>query len=91
MCFQVFIKHEGEKISLIVDGINVQSKRIPAADRAHVTGTLYVGGVPSSLTVKHITHDISDITEFILVVNSVHFLDGGRNILTLKSGLNFRF
>lgn len=49
---QVFIKREGEKISLIVDGISVQSKRIPG-DRTRLSGPLYVGGVPPSVTVKH--------------------------------------
>ncbi|XP_036961278.1 laminin subunit alpha-5 isoform X1 [Acanthopagrus latus] len=46
----VFIKREGEKISLIVDGISAQSKRIPGGDRTRLTGPLYVGGVPPSLT-----------------------------------------
>lgn len=50
---QVFIKREGEKISLIVDGISAQSKRLPGGDRTRLTGPLYVGGVPPSLTVKH--------------------------------------
>ncbi|XP_044207309.1 laminin subunit alpha-5 isoform X2 [Thunnus albacares] len=45
----VFIKREGEKISLIVDGISAQSKRVPGGDRARLTGPLYVGGVPPSL------------------------------------------
>ncbi|XP_027144166.1 laminin subunit alpha-5 isoform X2 [Larimichthys crocea] len=47
----VFVKREGEKISLIVDGINSQSKRIPGGHRTRLTGPLYVGGVPASLTV----------------------------------------
>ncbi|XP_030280261.1 laminin subunit alpha-5 isoform X2 [Sparus aurata] len=46
----VFIKREGEKISLIVDGISAQSKRLPGGDRTRLTGPLYVGGVPPSLT-----------------------------------------
>lgn len=46
----VFIKREGEKMSLVVDGISAQSKKIPAGDRTRLTGPLYVGGVPSSLT-----------------------------------------
>ncbi|XP_034391103.1 laminin subunit alpha-4-like [Cyclopterus lumpus] len=46
----VFIKREGEKISLIVDGISAQSKRIPGGDRTRLAGPLYVGGVPASLT-----------------------------------------
>uniref|UniRef100_A0A671Z2E7 Laminin, alpha 5 n=1 Tax=Sparus aurata TaxID=8175 RepID=A0A671Z2E7_SPAAU len=41
---------EGEKISLIVDGISAQSKRLPGGDRTRLTGPLYVGGVPPSLT-----------------------------------------
>ncbi|XP_070695085.1 laminin subunit alpha-5 [Pempheris klunzingeri] len=45
----VFIKRDGEKISLIVDGISAQSKRIPAGDRTRLAGPLYVGGVPASL------------------------------------------
>lgn len=53
MSLQVFIKREGEKISLIVDGINAQFKRIPGGrDRTRLTGPLYVGGVPPSMTVK---------------------------------------
>ncbi|TKS76509.1 Laminin subunit alpha-4 [Collichthys lucidus] len=47
----VFVKREGEKISLIVDGINSQSKRLPGGHRTRLTGPLYVGGVPASLTV----------------------------------------
>ncbi|XP_035512224.1 laminin subunit alpha-5 [Morone saxatilis] len=46
----VFIKREGDKISLIVDGISAQSKKIPGGDRTRITGPLYVGGVPASLT-----------------------------------------
>ncbi|XP_023128669.2 laminin subunit alpha-5 isoform X1 [Amphiprion ocellaris] len=45
----VFIKREREKISLIVDGISAQSKRMPGGDRTRLTGPLYVGGVPPSL------------------------------------------
>ncbi|XP_068161173.1 laminin subunit alpha-5 isoform X2 [Antennarius striatus] len=45
----VFIKREGEKINLIVDGIGAQSKRIPGGDRTHLGGPLYVGGVPPPL------------------------------------------
>uniref|UniRef100_A0AAQ6AFP7 Laminin subunit alpha 5 n=1 Tax=Amphiprion ocellaris TaxID=80972 RepID=A0AAQ6AFP7_AMPOC len=40
---------EREKISLIVDGISAQSKRMPGGDRTRLTGPLYVGGVPPSL------------------------------------------
>ncbi|KAF7657013.1 hypothetical protein LDENG_00033110, partial [Lucifuga dentata] len=46
----VFIKREGEKISLIVDGISAQSKRIPGGDKIRLSGPLYVGGVPPTLT-----------------------------------------
>ncbi|KAM4563209.1 laminin subunit alpha-5 isoform 2-T2 [Odontesthes bonariensis] len=45
----VFIKHGGQKISLIVDGIGAQFKRMPGGDTAGITGPLYIGGVPSSL------------------------------------------
>uniref|UniRef100_A0A7N8WL84 Laminin, alpha 5 n=1 Tax=Mastacembelus armatus TaxID=205130 RepID=A0A7N8WL84_9TELE len=48
----VFVKREGEMISLIVDGIGTQSKKIPGGDRTRLTGSLYVGGVPPSLMVK---------------------------------------
>ncbi|XP_042337060.1 laminin subunit alpha-4-like, partial [Plectropomus leopardus] len=46
----VFIKREGDKISLIVDGINAQSKRVPGGDRTRLTGPFYIGGVPPTLT-----------------------------------------
>lgn len=52
VCVQVFIKRDGQKISLIVDGINAQSKRVPAGDWPGLTSGLYVGGVPSALRVK---------------------------------------
>lgn len=45
----VFIKREGEKISLIVDGISAQSKRIPGGDKTQLSGPLYIGGVPPTL------------------------------------------
>ncbi|KAM8862639.1 laminin subunit alpha-5 isoform 2-T2 [Spinachia spinachia] len=45
----VFIKRQGEKISLILDGISAQSKRIPGGDKTRLAGPLYVGGVPPSL------------------------------------------
>ncbi|KAM3872260.1 laminin subunit alpha-5 [Diretmus argenteus] len=46
----VFIKREGEKASLIVDGINTQSKRVPGGGKTRLAGPLYVGGVPLTLT-----------------------------------------
>ncbi|XP_024119648.2 laminin subunit alpha-5 isoform X2 [Oryzias melastigma] len=42
----VFVKHEGQKISLVVDGINARSMRLPGT---RVTGPLYVGGAPRSV------------------------------------------
>ncbi|XP_034027667.1 laminin subunit alpha-5 [Thalassophryne amazonica] len=47
----VFVKREVEKVSLVIDGISAQSKRVPARDRTRLSGPLYVGGIPSSLTV----------------------------------------
>ncbi|XP_037539702.1 laminin subunit alpha-4 [Nematolebias whitei] len=46
----VFIKHEGSRISLIVDGISAQSQRIPGGTRTRITGPLYIGGVPAAMT-----------------------------------------
>ncbi|KAM6977721.1 laminin subunit alpha-5 [Aplochiton taeniatus] len=47
----VFIKQEGDKASLIVDGINVQTKRVAGRQRSQLSLLLYIGGVPSSLKV----------------------------------------
>lgn len=47
------MKRDGEKLSLIVDGISAQSRRIPTGVRTHLSGPLCVGGVPASLMVKH--------------------------------------
>lgn len=52
MSLQVFIKLEGQKMSLIVDGISVQSNRISGRDRTHLTAPLYAGGVPASVAVS---------------------------------------
>ncbi|XP_030589628.1 laminin subunit alpha-5 isoform X2 [Archocentrus centrarchus] len=46
----VFLKREGQKVSLIVDGISVQSKQIRGRDWTPLTGPLYVGGAPPHLT-----------------------------------------
>ncbi|XP_075995809.1 laminin subunit alpha-4-like, partial [Genypterus blacodes] len=46
----VFIKREGEKLSLIVDGISAQSKRLPGGERTRLSGPLYVGGAPPTLS-----------------------------------------
>lgn len=45
----VFVKRDGEKLSLIVDGVSAQSRRIPTGVRTHLSGPLCVGGVPASL------------------------------------------
>ncbi|KAM6924368.1 laminin subunit alpha-5 [Xenentodon cancila] len=45
----VFIKHEAQKISLIVDGISAQSKRLARADRTPIIGSLFIGGAPASV------------------------------------------
>uniref|UniRef100_A0AAV2LXJ7 Laminin subunit alpha-5 n=1 Tax=Knipowitschia caucasica TaxID=637954 RepID=A0AAV2LXJ7_KNICA len=46
----VFIKREGDKLSLVVDGISAQSKRIPGGDKTKLSGPLYVGGLPPTLS-----------------------------------------
>ncbi|XP_015822830.1 laminin subunit alpha-5 isoform X1 [Nothobranchius furzeri] len=46
----VFIKHEGKRLSLIVDGISTQTQRIPEISKTRFTGPLYIGGVPASVT-----------------------------------------
>ncbi|KAK7884079.1 hypothetical protein WMY93_027202 [Mugilogobius chulae] len=46
----VFIKREGEKLSLVVDGISAQSKRIPGGDKTKLSGPLYIGGLPATLS-----------------------------------------
>lgn len=51
---QVFVKRDGEKMSLVVDGISSQSRRIPAAVATHLSGPLHVGGAPAALLVKHL-------------------------------------
>lgn len=66
MSLQVFIKREGDKMSLIVDGISSQSKRVPGGDRTRVTGPLYVGGVPPSLMVKHRDYTLTKKGSFIM-------------------------
>ncbi|KAM4737780.1 laminin subunit alpha-5 isoform 2-T2 [Anableps anableps] len=45
----VFIKHEGNKISLTVDGISARSKRIPGGGKMRISGPLFIGGVPASV------------------------------------------
>uniref|UniRef100_A0A4W5JD38 Laminin G domain-containing protein n=1 Tax=Hucho hucho TaxID=62062 RepID=A0A4W5JD38_9TELE len=46
----VFVKREGEKASLIVDGIDAQSKRVSGGEKNPLSRPLYIGGVPSALT-----------------------------------------
>lgn len=48
----VFVKWEGERASLIVDGINAQFKRVSAVEKSHLGGPLYVGGAPPSLPLQ---------------------------------------
>ncbi|KAG7283457.1 hypothetical protein CRUP_035250, partial [Coryphaenoides rupestris] len=38
--------------SLVVDGINAQSKRLPGGNKFHLSGPLYVGGAPLALLLK---------------------------------------
>ncbi|CAL8370062.1 unnamed protein product [Lota lota] len=45
----VFIKRDGDKISLVVDGINALSKRLPGGDKFRLSGPLYIGGAPLAL------------------------------------------
>ncbi|XP_061781861.1 laminin subunit alpha-5 isoform X2 [Nerophis lumbriciformis] len=51
----VFIKRDADKMSLVVDGVNAQSKRVPASVRVRLMGPLYIGGLPPSLAVGHLT------------------------------------
>ena len=46
---QVFVKWEGEKASLILDGINAQFKRVSGGQKSRLRAPLHVGGAPSSL------------------------------------------
>ncbi|KAM3618812.1 uncharacterized protein V6R79_025116 [Siganus canaliculatus] len=48
----VFVKRDGDKMSLVVDGISAQSKRIPGGERSRLAGPLYVGGVPPALKLQ---------------------------------------
>ncbi|XP_037101771.1 laminin subunit alpha-5 isoform X1 [Syngnathus acus] len=42
----VFIKRDKDKINMIVDGVDAQSRKIPTGDRTRISAPLYVGGVP---------------------------------------------
>lgn len=53
---QVFVKRDGEKMSLVVDGISSQSRRIPAGVATHLYGPLHVGGAPAAQLVKHLNN-----------------------------------
>uniref|UniRef100_A0A096M5Y4 Uncharacterized protein n=1 Tax=Poecilia formosa TaxID=48698 RepID=A0A096M5Y4_POEFO len=44
----VFIKHEGNKVSLTVDGISGRAKRIAGGGKIRISGPLFIGGVPAS-------------------------------------------
>ncbi|XP_054881817.1 laminin subunit alpha-5-like, partial [Poeciliopsis prolifica] len=48
----VFIKHEGNKISLTVDGISSRAKKIAGAGKIRISGPLFIGGVPASVKPK---------------------------------------
>lgn len=72
VCVQVFVKRAGEKISLIMDGINAQSKRIPSGDRSGLTSTLYVGGVPPALKVKQTSPGCSSMK--VTCVTIIHLI-----------------
>lgn len=76
VCVQVFVKREAETISLIVDGIIAQSKRIPSRDQSGLNGVLYVGGVPPALKVKQTSPGCSNMK----VTCNIH-----------ESGWTFRF
>uniref|UniRef100_A0A4W5QX50 Laminin G domain-containing protein n=1 Tax=Hucho hucho TaxID=62062 RepID=A0A4W5QX50_9TELE len=57
-CFfppQVFVKRAGEKASLIVDGINAQSKRVSGGEKNPLGSPLYFGGVPSAVVSSLLT------------------------------------
>ncbi|XP_064815894.1 laminin subunit alpha-5-like, partial [Oncorhynchus masou masou] len=51
----VFVKREGEMASLIVDGINAQSKRVSGGEQTPLSSPLYIGGVPSAVTSSLLT------------------------------------
>ncbi|XP_055747285.1 laminin subunit alpha-5-like [Salvelinus fontinalis] len=51
----VFVKREGEKASLIVDGINAQSKRVSGGEKPPLSSPLYIGGVPSAVASSLLT------------------------------------
>lgn len=46
LCPQVFIKRDTDKVSMVVDGISAQSRKIPAGERTRISAPLFVGGVP---------------------------------------------
>ncbi|KAJ8370727.1 hypothetical protein SKAU_G00107550 [Synaphobranchus kaupii] len=46
----VFVRREGEKAMLVVDGINVHSKKVANGEKSPLRPPLYVGGLPSSLS-----------------------------------------
>ncbi|XP_043984093.1 laminin subunit alpha-5 isoform X1 [Gambusia affinis] len=48
----VFIKHEGNKITLTVDGISSRAKRTAGAGKIRISGPLFLGGVPASVKPK---------------------------------------
>ncbi|XP_034151886.1 laminin subunit alpha-5 isoform X3 [Esox lucius] len=58
----MFVKREGEKVSLIMDGINAQSKRVSGGEKKPLSPPLYIGGVPSAITSSLLTPDRGGFT-----------------------------
>ncbi|KAG9332520.1 hypothetical protein JZ751_014618 [Albula glossodonta] len=46
----VFVKWEGEKGSLLVDGINVHTRKVPNGEKGSLKPPLFIGGIPTSLS-----------------------------------------
>lgn len=44
---QVFVKVEGDRASLTVDGIDSQNKRVTGGGKSQFGAPLYIGGLPS--------------------------------------------
>ncbi|KAJ8257343.1 hypothetical protein GJAV_G00184600 [Gymnothorax javanicus] len=45
----VFVKREGERVVLVVDGIDVNSKKVPSGRKTPLRPPLYIGALPSGL------------------------------------------
>ncbi|KAJ8408959.1 hypothetical protein AAFF_G00239800 [Aldrovandia affinis] len=46
----VFVRREGEKAILVVDGINVHSRKVSGGEKSRLRPPLYVGGLPANLS-----------------------------------------